>query len=47
MNVVALWSLSRRLVGLINYTLADVNPDRSMCVSVAVPDTESSVDKGD
>ncbi len=27
--------------------LADVNPDRSICVSVAAPDTESSVDKRD
>lgn len=47
MNVVSLWSISKRLVGVINYTLADVNPDGSICVSVAAPDTESSVDKRD
>lgn len=47
MNLVSLWFLSKRLVGLKNYTLADVNPDGSICVSVAAPDTESSVDKRD
>lgn len=27
--------------------VCDVNPDGSICVSVAAPDTESSVDKQD
>lgn len=47
MNLVSLWFLSKGMVGLLNYTLADVNPDGSICVSVAAPDTESSVDKRD
>lgn len=36
------------MIGILSYVfVSDLNPDGSLCVSVAAPDTESSVDKQD